>query len=77
MWIGGQERRLLMHLDLINVEVVNHDLAGARLMLPQEFLVLHDSARLEIRDQEELLLVQLRVVALLRIFNGRQLNPTH
>jgi hypothetical protein len=44
MWIGGQERRLFMHLDLIYVEVVNHDLAGARLMLPQEFLVLHDRA---------------------------------
>ena len=63
-----------MHLDLIYVEVVNHDLAGAWLMLPQEFLVLHDRARLEIRDQEELLLVQLRVVALLRILNGRQLH---
>jgi hypothetical protein len=45
-------------------------------MLPQEFLILHDRARLEIRDQEELLLVQLRVVALLRILNGRQLHPT-
>jgi len=50
MWVGGQERRFIMHLDLIYVEVVNHDLAGARLMLPQEFLVLHDCARLEIRD---------------------------
>jgi hypothetical protein len=50
MRIGGQERRLLMYLDLIYVEVVNHDLAGARLMLPQQFLILHDRARLEIRD---------------------------
>ena len=50
MWVGGQERRFLMYLDLIYVEVVNHDLGGARLMLPQELLVLHDRARLEIRD---------------------------
>jgi hypothetical protein len=50
MWVGGQERRFLMHFDLIYVEIVNHDLAGGRLMLPQEFLVLHDRARVEIRD---------------------------
>jgi hypothetical protein len=50
MWVGGQERCFLMYLDLIYVEVVDHDLVGARLMLPQEFLVLHDCAGLEIRD---------------------------
>ena len=50
MWVGGQERRFLVHFDLIYVEIVDHELAGARLMLPQEFLVLHDRARVEIRD---------------------------